>query len=141
MKIDGFVEQFRAWLLRPQIVHRLPGRLRLRIPALRQVDPAQRQWAGMWRDLVGSSGEIESVEVNLTTASVLIRYHPDRITEAELLAFLRGVNRLVLRHWNRLAALPPGELPEALRHLAGTIRVGIRHRLVLDEKAGMPADA
>jgi hypothetical protein len=140
MKIEGCVDQFRGWLLRPQIVHRLPGRLRLRVPALRQIDQAQREWAFVWRDLLGGTEEIESVEVNPTTGSVLIRYDPDRLTEAELLAFLRGVNRLVLRHWTRLAALPPAELSEALQRLVRSIRAGIRHRLVLDDKLEMSAD-
>ena len=140
MKIEGCVEQFRNWLLRPQIVHRLPGRLRLRVPALKQIDQAQREWAFVWRDLLGSTAEIESVEVNLTTGSVLIRYDPNQLTESELLAFLRAVNRLVLQHWNQLAATPPAELPEALRRLVCSIRAGIRHRLVLDDKLEISAD-
>jgi len=140
MKIEGFVDQFRNWLLRPQIVHRLPGRLRLRIPALKQIDHAQREWAFVWRDLLGGTAEIESVEVNLTTGSVLIRYYPDQLTEAELLAFLRVVNRLVLQHWNQLAAIPPAELLEALQRLVRSIRAGIRHRLVLDDKLEISTD-
>ena len=140
MNIGGFAGPFRNWLLRPQIVHRLPGRLRLRVPAIRQIDQAQQEWAFVWRDLLDGTGEIESVEVNPTTGSVLIRYDPDRLTEAELLAFLRGVNRLVLRHWTRLAALPPAELSEALQRLVRSIRAGIRHRLVLDDKLEMSAD-
>ena len=117
MKTEALVGQLRSWLLRPRVVHRLPGRLRLRVPALKRIDHAQREWAFVWRDLLGEHAEIESVEVNLTTGSVLIRYHPDQLTEAELLAFLRAVNRLVLRHWDRLAATPPAELPEVLQRL------------------------
>ena len=136
----NLAEQFRDWLARPQVVHRLPGRLRLRIPALRQIDPAQREWASLWDNLLGGTAGIGSVEVNLTTGSVLIRYDPEALTEAELLAFLRAVNRIVLQHWNRLAALPPAELPGAVRALAGAIRAGIRHRLVLDNRIGIAAD-
>lgn len=140
MNIEGFAGQFRNWLLRLQIVHRLPGRLRLRVPAIRQIDQAQQEWAFVWRDLLGGTGEIESVEVNPTTGSVLIRYDPDRLTEAELLAFLQAVNRLVLQHVDRLAALPPAELPEALRRLVRTIRAGMRHRLVLGDKLEISPD-
>jgi hypothetical protein len=140
MKIEGFVDQFRNWLLRPQIVHRLPGRLRLRVPALRQIDHTQQEWAFVWRDLLDGTEEIESVEVNPTTGSVLIRYDPDRLTEAELLAFLQAVNRLVLQHVDRLAALPPTALPEALRRLVRSVRAGMRHRLVLDDKLEIPPD-
>ena len=140
MKPEAVVFQLRSWLLRPRIVHRLPGRLRLCLPALKQVDHVQREWAFVWRDLLGSPAEIQSVDVNLTTGSVLIRYHADQLTEKELLAFLGSVNRLALRYWDRLAAVPTAELPQVLRRLVRAIRAGTRHRLVLDKKFEIPED-
>jgi Heavy metal associated domain 2 len=140
MKAEAFVDQLRSWFLRPRIVHRLPGRMRLRVPALKQIDHAQCEWAFVWRDLLGGTAEIETVEVNLTTGSMLIRYHPDQLTETELLAFLRAVNRLALWNWDRLAATPPEELPDVLRRLVCAIRAGIRHRLVLDDKLEISTD-
>ena len=129
-----------SWFLRPRVVHRLPGRLRLYIPALRQVDHVQREWAFVLRDVLGSPAEIETVEVNLTTGSVLIRYHADQLTDAELLAFLQTVNRLVLQNWERLAATPPADLPRVLQRLIRAVRAGIRPRLVLDGKFEIPKD-
>lgn len=140
MKPEAIVLQLRNLLLRPRIVHRLPGRLRLCLPALKQIDHVQREWAFVWRDLLGDSDEIEKVEVNLTTGSLLIRYHADQLTEAELLAFLQAVNRLALRYWDRLAATAPAELPRVLRRLVGAIRAGTRHRLVFDDKFEIPED-
>lgn len=140
MKPDDLALQLRSWFLRPRIVHRLPGRLRLCLPALQQLDHAHPEWAFVWRDLFGSPAEIQSVQVNLTTGSLLIRYHADQLTEAELLAFLGAVNRLALRYWDRLAATPPAELPQVLRRLVCAIRAGTRHRLVLDEKLEISED-
>lgn len=140
MKPEAVVFQLRSWFLRPRIVHRLPGRLRLSLPALKQVDHAQREWTFVWRDLLGSAAEIQTVEVNLTTGSMLIRYHADQLTETELLAFLGAVNRLALQHWDRLAATPPVELPHVLRRLVRAIRAGTRHRLVLDDNIEISED-
>jgi hypothetical protein len=140
MKAEALVLELQSWLLRPRIVHRLPGRLRLYIPALKHVDPAQREWALVWRDLLASPDEIQTVQVNLTTGSVLIRYHADQLAEKELLAFLRAINRLALRHWDRLATTPPTELPHVLRRLVRAIRAGTRHRLALDEKLEISED-
>ena len=140
MNAESLVAQLRSWLLCPRIVHQLPGRLRLRVPALKQIGPAQREWAFVWRDLLRGMSEIESVEVDLTTGSVLIRYHPDQLTETELLAFLRAVNRLALKHWDRLAATPPAELPEVLQRLIRAIRAGVRRRLALDDKLEISSD-
>ena len=130
---EDFLLQWRTWLLRPRVVHRLPGRVRLCLPALNHLDHAQREWAFVWRDLLGSPSEIQTVDVNLTTGSVLIRYDANQVTEAELLAFLRAVNRLAIRYWDRLAATPEAELPHVLRRLVRAIRTGTRHRLVLDD--------
>jgi len=140
MKTEAIVLELRSLLLRPRIVHRLPGRLRLCLPALKQIDHVQREWAFVWRDLLGSPAEIETVEVNLTTGSLLIRYHADQLTEAELLAFLHAVNRLALRYWDRLAATPPAKLPSVLQRLVRAIRAGTRHRLVFDDKFEIPED-
>ena len=141
MMTASFLDQWRSWLLRPQVVHRLPGRLRLRFPALRRIDHAQGEWASVWHDLLDGLPAIESVEVNLTTGSVLIHYRPDELAEEELLDFLRAVHRLVLRHWDRLAATPPAELPQVVQRLVHTIRAGIRHRLILDDSFEMVTDA
>jgi len=140
MKPQAIVLQLRSLLLRPRIVHRLPGRLRLYLPALKQINHVQQEWAFVWRDLLGSPAEIETVEVNLTTGSLLIRYHADQLTEVELLAFLHAVNRLALRYWDRLAATPPAKLPHVLRRLVRAIRAGTRHRLVFDDKFEIPED-
>jgi copper chaperone CopZ len=132
--------QLRSWLLRPRVIHRLPGRLRLRIPALKQVDGLQAQWALAWRDVLGGMAEIHSVQVNLTTGSALIGYDPAALSEAELLEFLRAVNRLALRHWEKLAATPANKLPRVLKRLVRVIRRATRHRLVLDDRIEIPED-
>ena len=140
MNPEALVLEMRGWLLRPRIVHRLPGRLRLSFPMLKKVDHAQRQWAFAWRDLLGSPAEIQTVEVNLTTGSVLIRYHADQLTEKELLAFLGSVNHVALRYWDRLAAIPPAKLPDVLRRLSHALNSATRHRLVLDKEFEISED-
>jgi hypothetical protein len=140
MMAGALADEFRTWLLRPRIVHRLPGRLRLHIPALKHIDSTHRDWAFLWQDLLRGMIEIQSIEVNLTTGNALIHYHPDQLTEAELLGFLRAANRVVLRHWDRLAATPPAELSQAVQRLVAAIRAGIRHRLVLDDKIEISTD-
>jgi len=140
MKPDDFALQLRGWLLRPRIIHRLPGRLRLHLPALERVNGSSAEWAFVWRDLFGNLAEIQEVQVNLATGNALIRYHADQLTEAELLAFMGAVNRLVLRYWDRLAATPAPELPEVLGRLIGAIRAGSRRRLALDDRLEISED-
>jgi hypothetical protein len=78
--IGFFAGFWKTRLLRAEVVHRLPGRLRLRIPALRMVNGAQEDWAFLWRGLPEDVDGIEEVEVNLTSGSVLISYRPEQLT-------------------------------------------------------------
>jgi len=121
-------DHVRAWFVRPRIVHRLPGRLRLHIPALKHVDPKERDWPLLWREVLGGLAGFQSVEANLVTANVVIRYDPDRLPEQDLIQFLEDVDRVVFRHWDRLVATPRDALPEAVRRLVDAVRPQGRRR-------------
>ena len=127
-----------AWLSRPTVVHRLPGRLRLRVPALRRLSAFQQECVWLVRDLLQTPPQIQSVDVNLTTGSVLICYAADALTEAEVLAYLASANRFVMRHWDRLAATPPSELPQVLNRLQQVAASALHQRPALDEDIEIP---
>jgi len=127
----------RAWAMRPTVIHRMPGRLRLHIPALSRLAIGP---PGVWRDLLASVPDIVVAEVNPPTGNVLIRYDPARQSEAEVLAFLRAVHGVLLEHWQRLAATPAPELPRVVKRLIRTLRKSTRHRLVLEEPVRIPDD-
>ncbi|HTU02040.1 MAG TPA: hypothetical protein VMG58_09500 [Candidatus Sulfotelmatobacter sp.] len=130
----------RAWAVRPAVVHRLPGRLRLRIPALTRLENGKRERAIVWRDMLGSLPDIDVTEVNLTTGSVLIRYDPAQLDEADVVGYLNAVQRVVVRHWDRLAATPAERLPRVLKRVIRVVRQATHHRLVLDAATRIPDD-
>ncbi len=132
--------QLRAWMLRPTVVHRLPGRLRLRVPALQRLDRAQQDLALLWRDLLAGTPGFEAVEINLVTGSALIRYDTTVLREEEAVALLRSVNRFVLQHWERLAETPAEELPKVLQRLMSVAREAIRQKPTLDDAVEIPED-
>lgn len=125
------IRELRAWLLRPTVVHRLPGRLRLRIGALKRLSPQQRELTSAWQEILAIPPQIESVDVNHTSGSVLIRYEQTAISEREVLAFLADVNQFILRHWDRLTAMPESQLPKTLRRLQREVRHALRQRPTL----------
>lgn len=135
-----WMTELRAWFLRPSVVHRLPGRLRLRIPALTRLTDEQAEFAALWRDLLLTPAAIEAVDVNLRTGSALIRYDAARITERDLLAFLHSLNRFVVRHWERLASTPTAQLSRVLARLQRVAKTAISRRPLLDEAVEVPDD-
>jgi len=65
-------------------IHDIPGRLRIRSPAVKDNDLAKREIPG----LLGSFSGIESIVVNTATGSFLIRYDPSRVSGRDIMAML-----------------------------------------------------
>ena len=131
MKGNTLIGSVGGWLLRPRVVHRLPGRLRLRIPALRRLALGPHSAAFSWRDLRFGPNRIQQIEVNPATGSVLIGYSEDELTEAQLLGFLQAITGLVLRHWNQFRAVPQERRPEVLKRLVHEVGLATGPRLAL----------
>ena len=138
MKGNSLIEPMGAWLLRPRVVHRLPGRLRLRIPALKKLAQGQHPAVFSWRDLRVGPNRIQEIAVNLTTGSVLIQYSRDELTEAEVLRFVEALNRLALRHWKQFKAVPQEHRPEVLQRLVRELGRATRPRLAFNEDFVIP---
>ena len=88
-----------------EVAHRLPGRVRVRIPALRRrADEVER----VARDAADLSGVLE-VEGHPFTASLVVHFDPARVAEERVVAALReaaGVGT-VLQPGEPRPALPP----------------------------------
>ena len=131
--------QLRAWAMRPTIVHRLPGRLRIHIPALARLANGKRTGLpAIWRELLAGLPGIQVAEVNLPTGNVLIRYDPAGQSEADVLAFLRAVHNTLIQHWDRLAVTPAAALPRVGKRLIRAVLKARRHRLVLEHPVRIP---
>jgi hypothetical protein len=65
-------------------LHSVPGRMRVKSPRVKNNPRA----ANDIKSLLSLVHGVNSTEFNLTTGSVLIHYHPDRLTRADLLNLL-----------------------------------------------------
>jgi hypothetical protein len=65
-------------------LHTLPGRLRLKTRSLKNSEDKAAEIRALLRQLPG----IETIEINLLTGSMLVRYDPASITSAQILGLL-----------------------------------------------------
>jgi hypothetical protein len=65
-------------------LHTLPGRLRLKTRSLKNSEDKAAEIRALVRQLPG----IETIEINLLTGSMLVRYDTTSITSAQILGFL-----------------------------------------------------
>ena len=136
----GLVKKTARWiLLRPRVEHSLPGRLRLRIPALKRIP---EDWGGasvLLERLFRVPDGVGYVKVDLRSGSVLIGYDQNRTTQDDILAFLGGVTALLRDHWRDFGAVPEDgidamadRLESWLRHVANT-QAFLKHKLTIPE--------
>ncbi len=122
-----------APLLRPQVVHRLPGRLRVHLPALRRLPDSHLPLLEVIEGVLTVPVEILSARACSTTGNVLLIYNVEAVDEEELVGYVHGISRMLANHWKSLAALPPGELVARKGQWIIAVKAAIRYRLELDE--------
>ena len=71
-----------------RIAHRLPGRIRIQIPALEKLPDNWRIYLGPSAELIRMKKGIETAEIQPLTGSLLIDYDPAKINEAAILTWL-----------------------------------------------------
>ena len=74
-----------------EVVHRLPGRLRLSVPGLERIPS---EWLHYETDLIAIIKRrqgIQDLELSIVTGRVLIHYDPQQITPTRVLQWMRRV--------------------------------------------------
>lgn len=125
---------------KPRVLHRLPGRLRLHIPLLNQVNENSLNVASSIIGLVETPEEIFSVEPNFITGNVLICYDNKLVKEEGVLALFRSLVKIVARHWEQIIAIPPAKAEEVARRVTEYLKEHITHRYDISERIQLPDD-
>ncbi|MEW6529528.1 MAG: HMA2 domain-containing protein [Thermodesulfobacteriota bacterium] len=109
------------WGLKIKILHRLPGRLRLEIPALRKVPPGKQAFA---QDLIGKMvlpTGITSVEPSFITGTILLRYDSGAVTEREVLANIQALLSALVDYREELWSISQDNGSAAIERLNGIL--------------------
>jgi hypothetical protein len=80
----------RSAILKPayRIVHRLPGRVRIHIPALERLPDEWRVYLEPSVELIRMGSGINMAKIQPITGSLLIDYNPEKLDEAGVLKWL-----------------------------------------------------
>jgi hypothetical protein len=109
------------WGLRTRIVHRLPGRLRVEIAALRKIPVEKRELVRTIVDGAILPHGVTSLEPSFVTGSVVLTYDPQVITEQQVLIAIREISHAVLEHREELWRIGRQNLPVAMERLNGVL--------------------
>jgi hypothetical protein len=82
--------------INPRVVHSLPGRMRLHIPALRRVPETWRVKKSILSEALESTPAIFDVSWSYLTGNVLIRYDREAVTESDIIEGIRKLGKFLI---------------------------------------------
>jgi len=136
----GLKKKLMQPLIRPRVVHSLPGRLRIHLPFISRIDPARSDLVQMVSRLTAAPEEIYSADVSPASGNVLILYDKRKLSDNEVLKYLQGLLEIFLENRERFQALPPHKLSVTTERMLAIVKGALGRRLVLDTEVEIPDD-
>lgn len=121
------------WGLRIKVLHRLPGRLRLEISALRKVPPGKQEFV---QDLIGKlvlPTGITSVQLSFVTGSILLQYDSGTVTEREVLAKIQELSSALVDYRDELWSISEENGPAVIEKLNGVLNKANQRNVKYEE--------
>jgi Heavy metal associated domain 2 len=127
-------------VLKPRVVHSLPGRLRVELPALRRIPEESAPLAEAVIGELWYPKAITSLKVTILTGNVLVVYDAEAMTEEDVLRIIQGMVNFTIANWDRFGSVPPDELPGILGRLRDALTREGDGTPILNEEVSIPDD-
>jgi hypothetical protein len=124
--------------LKPRVVHRLPGRLRVHIPALRQVTSDFQNIVDVVVTKFSYPSGIEKVSINYITGNLLIHYNQNTIQESSVLVWLSELSMITGQIWMRLRNCTNGDAKSVGKNLLNYFIEASKEGNILDKNFIIP---
>ena len=131
---DGWI----AVQLRHRVIHRLPGRMRVHVPALREAADGFRDTADALLQGFELPAGMRSVKVSYPTGNLLICYDGESLTERDVLEWLFQIRRIVKQILGRFAGLNEDQTRRLARQLLDFFRAESERGARIDEDFAVP---
>ena len=95
--------------LHPRIAHRLPGRVRIHLPALKRLASLNGDVTTPIENYLSLPIGVETVSVNTRSGSVLVCYRTGTLSESEVFQRVQSLCTRVRQQWSHLKNLDPAE--------------------------------
>ena len=120
----GLLDMLTGRLLEPKLVHSLPGRLRVHVPALLELPEEMKPMATELSKILQVGPPIDSVSLDLRSGNILLCYCQKSAREEQIVGFVRALLKLLYDNRKRFTGLGKdmeSKVTEFRSHLANTI--------------------
>jgi len=124
--------------LKPRVVHRLPGRMRVHIPALRQVSLEFQEIVDVLLTGFMYPEGIQKVTINYITGNLLILYDHQFIQEKSVLDWLAELSKITGQIWMRFKNAVNGNAQKIGENLLHYFAEASKNRTILDKNFNIP---
>lgn len=131
-------EVYLKWMLRPIVKHRVPGRLRIHIPALLDASKEFQAKATTTVEKITLPGGIKSLKVSFTTGNILIHFNTNETTEGNVLEWVDQLSTVAFFIWEKSLQLPVNKQPLVVSRLITFLDKTIEEKKTLDNQLYLP---
>lgn len=103
--------------MKSRVLHRLPGRVRVEIPALRRIPSENRDLAYVLIKAIPRPRGLKNLKPSFITGNVLLEYDQHVTTEAHILEHIDALVSLAVKYRNKMARVNAQSLPRVLVRL------------------------
>ena len=109
-------------IVKPRVVHSLPGRVRIGIPGLQYLQKVEPDAGGIVELLESVFPGVKSISSSFLSGNMLIEYDVTLITEQKLLNGIQSISRTMIKYRAKLADINPDDRPGLLPKIVDFFR-------------------
>jgi copper chaperone CopZ len=136
--VGGISDKALTLLVRPRVLHGIPGRLRVHVPLLKAATRSSDAGIRVATRALAEFPGIESVEASPVTGNILIRYAAERLSQKEVVRMLQSLAALFIRNRERFARIPAGRLDEVCERFRGWVAEALVTKAILKPSLEIP---
>ena len=129
-----------SYLLRPRVVHQLPGRLRIHLPLLQRIGGENGSVVDLAARLVAVPDGITDVQAAPATGNVLVQYDAEALDAEDVQRYLHALTRMCVANRARFARTTTEAAQQAEKRLRDWLRTRLNDDLDLEGDLRIPDD-
>jgi len=129
------------WLviqMRPRVVHRLPGRLRIHIPALKKVDSEFHEISETLLYKFHLPEGIEIAKVNYISGNIVVNYDISITDERNVLIWILGIKKIFESAFMHFGKMKEDKIQNSVKKLQEYINSVSNNGTIIDQNFRIP---